>query len=215
MTYKIKPVLVVIDLQNCFVSKGDTFDKLGYDIKKYQKIIPVVKEVYQQAKLLKIPVFFSRATREQSGIDLLEKVHKIIPLKRKERIEKSPLSIKGTWDVKIIDSLKPASNDLIVEKRRDSIFQYTEFEMWLNSLKIDTLVFVGIDTSICVESSLRSAFDQGWDIILLSDATASLNKKFWKSTLMEVKENFGLVLESKEFLKNLKKKKGERFYSLY
>jgi ureidoacrylate peracid hydrolase len=211
MEYKIRPTLIIIDMQNCFVSKEGSFDKLGYKINKYQKIVPTVKYIYKKAKSLRIPVFFSQAIRERSGIDMIEKVHKILPPKRLERIERIPLSVRGTWDAEIIDELKPDSKDLIVEKRRDSIFQDTEFEMWLKSLKINTLIFTGIDTSICVESSLRDAFNKGFDVILLSDATASLNSKFHKTTLSEVKENFGLVFESKELFRRLKKKKGNEF----
>lgn len=179
MIFKIRPALVIIDLQNSFVSSRGSFDKLGYDISKYQRIVPAIQEVYRKAKSLKIPVFFSKAIREKSGIDGLEKVHKILPKKRHERIKKMMICVRNTWDSGIINMLEPRSDDLIVEKRRDSIYQDTEFELWLKSLKIDTLIFTGVDTSVCVESSLRDAFNRGWDVILLSDATASLNNGFF------------------------------------
>ncbi len=211
MNYRIRPALVIVDMQNCFVSKGGSFDKLGYKINRYRKIVPNVKYAYQKAKGLKIPVFFSKAIREKSGVDMIEKVHNIIPPKRNERIRKIPLSVRNTWDAKIIDELKPDDKDLIVKKRRDSISQDTEFEMWLKSLKVNTLIFAGVDTSICVESSLRDGFNKGWDVILLSDCTASLNTKFQKTTLEEVQENFGLVLDSKKFFRKLEKKKSKEF----
>ncbi len=207
----ILPALVIIDAQNSFISSGGSFDKLGYDISKYQRILPIIKETYQQAKSLGIPTFFSKAIREKSGIDMLDKVHKILPKKRRERIRRLPICIRGTWDSAIIDALKPSPEDLIVEKRRDSIFQDTEFELWLKSLKIDTLIFTGVDASICVESSLRDAFNRGWDIILLSDATASLNDTFYETTLREVNENFGLVLKSREFFDKLKQIDSKKF----
>jgi len=150
-----------------------------------------------------LPVFFSKALREKSGIDLLDRVHQILPPKRLERIKKVPIAVRGTWDAEIIDELKPGEEDLVVDKRRDSIFQDTEFEMWLKSLRIDTLVFTGVDTSICVESSLRDAFNRGYDIILLSDATASLNEEFYRVTLEEVREAFGLVMSVEEFFDSI------------
>jgi len=211
MKYKIRPALVIIDIQNCFLSSGGSFDKLGYAISKYQKVVPVIQEVYQKAKSLKIPLFFSQALREKSGIDMIDRVHKILPETRRDRIEKLPICVSGTWDSEIIDVLQPKDEDYIVQKRRDSIFQDTEFEMWLKSLKIDTLIFAGIDTAVCVESSLRDGFNKGFDIILLSDATCSLNDGFHKSTIKETKENFGLVIDSKKLFKNLKKLGANQF----
>jgi len=203
MAYKIVPALIIIDVQNGFVSGGGSFDRLGYDITRYQKVVPVIKNVYGRAKEMNIPVFFSQALREQSGIDMLERVHQILPIKRRERIEKMPLCIRGTWDSEIIDDLKPDEKDYVVHKRRDSVFQDTEFSLWLRSMRIDTIIFTGVDTSICVESSLRDAFNRGWDVILLSDATASMNDTFFHTTITEVGENFGLVMKAEELFRKL------------
>lgn len=204
MISKIKPALFIIDFQNAFLSPGGSFARMGYDIKEYQKVIPTLKWVYKKARFLKIPIFFSKAIREKSGVDLLEQTHQLLPEARRERIEKLPLCIRGSWDAAVIDDLKPARDDFMIEKRRDSVFQDTEVALWLRSLGIDTIIFSGIDTAICVESSLRDAFNQGWDVILLADATASMKKTFCQSTLLEVKENFGLVFKSREFFKRIK-----------
>src|SRR4030065_1724406 len=127
----MSPDLAIIDLQSGFMSPGGSFDKLGDDITKYQAIkyqaiISTVQRLHQRAKTLRIPVFFSQAIRERSGVDMLYKQHKILPEKRRERIKRVPLCIRNTWDSDIIDELMPADDDLIVQKRRDSIFQDTE-----------------------------------------------------------------------------------------
>jgi ureidoacrylate peracid hydrolase len=69
----------------------------------------------------------------------------------------------------------------------------------LESIGIDALMFCGIDTSICVEASLRDAFNEGYDVILISDATASGNIKHSESTLEVVRDYYGLVMDLKEF----------------
>ena len=204
MEYKIRPALIIIDAQNGFMSRGGSFDKLGYDISKYRRIIPILQEVYKRAKDLGIPIFLSQALREESGIDMLDKVHRILPGKRLERIGRIPLCIRGTWDSDFIAELKPDDSDYVVHKRRDSIFQDTELGMWLRSLRVDTLILTGIDTSVCVESSLRDGFNQGWDVILLSDATASSEDSFYQTSVAETRENFGLVMESRDLFDRLK-----------
>ena len=201
--YKINPALIVIDVQNGFVSKGGSYDLLKMDTSNYRAVIPVIKELIEISRAAGIPVFYTQAVRESSGIDLLTKTHKILPKSREERIMRKPICVRGTWDAGIVDDIKPAARDHIVIKRRDSAFHDTEINVWLKSLGIDTLIFSGIDTSICVETSLREAFNIGYDIILISDATASSNRKHYESTLDNVRGYYGLVMEIKEFYRYL------------
>ncbi|HVD36896.1 MAG TPA: isochorismatase family cysteine hydrolase [Nitrososphaeraceae archaeon] len=201
--YKINPALIVIDVQNGFVSKGGSYDLLKMDTSNYRAVIPVIKELIEISRAAGIPVFYTQAVRESSGIDLLTKTHKILPKSREERIMRKPICVRGTWDAGIVDDIKPAARDHIVIKRRDSAFHDTEINVWLKSLGIDTLIFSGIDTSICVETSLREAFNIGYDIILISDATASSNRKHYESTLDNVRGYYGLVMELKEFYRYL------------
>lgn len=201
--YKINPALIVIDVQNGFVSKGGSYDLLKMDTSNYRAVIPVIRELIEISRAAGIPVFYTQAVRESSGIDLLTKTHKILPKSREERIMRKPICVRGTWDAGIVDDIKPAARDHIVIKRRDSAFHDTEINVWLKSLGIDTLIFSGIDTSICVETSLREAFNIGYDIILISDATASSNRKHYESTLENVRGYYGLVMELKEFYRYL------------
>ncbi len=192
--------LVVIDMQNGFVSKGGSYDHLGMNIQEYQRIIPKAKDLIDFCRSKKIPIFYTEAVREASGIDLLTRFHRLLPLAREERL-KVPITVRGTWDAHTIDEIKPTENDLIVIKRRDGAFQDTELRVWLQSEGINTLVFCGIDTSICVETSLREAFNIGYDVILVSDATASGNKRHYETTLERVRDYYGLVLDADRFYK--------------
>jgi ureidoacrylate peracid hydrolase len=174
--------LIIIDMQNGFVSKGGSYDRLGMNIENYRKIIPKVQELISFCRNEDIPIFYTQAVREPSGIDLLLNVHRVMPKTREERLEKMPICVRGTWDARIIDEIKPKAKDHIILKRRDSAFQDTELRVWLRSVGINTLIFCGVDTSICVETSLRDAFNQEYDIILVSDATASGIKKHYDTT---------------------------------
>lgn len=205
MTYN--PALLVVDVQNGFMSKGGSYDLLGMRILNYQKILPKLKELISLCRKYNVPIFYTQAVRESSGIDLLTKTHKILPKSREERIKKRPICVRGTWDAKIVNEVKPTNKDHIVIKRRDSAFQDTETEVWLNSLKINTLIFCGIDTSICVETSLRDGFNKGYDVMLIADATASANIRHYKTTIEHVKEYYGLVMKVKEFKEVLEAKK--------
>jgi ureidoacrylate peracid hydrolase len=196
--HTVNPALLVIDMQNGFVSKGGSYDLMGIDTLKYQSIIPNVRRLIQTCRSAKIPIFFTQAVREGTGIDLLTRTHKILPKSREERIRTRPICVRGTWDADIVEEVTPTKQDHVVIKRRDSAFQDTEMEVWLRSFGIDTIIFSGIDTCICVESSLRDAFNHGYDVILISDATASMNKNYF-STTENIREYYGLVMTLDEF----------------
>lgn len=199
--YTIRPALLVIDVQNGFAAKGGSYDQLGIDISKYINVIPKIAKLIDICRTSKIPIFYTQAIREPSGIDLLTNVHRILPKSREERIRMKPICVRGTWDAEIVDEIKPTDSDHVIRKRRDSAFYDTEIGVWLKSVRIDTLIFCGIDTSISVESSLRDAFNLGYDVILMSDATASNIEKHYQSTLENVRGYYGLVMSIEEFSK--------------
>ena len=187
-------------MQNGFVSKGGSYDLMGLNVSKYSDVVPSLKQLIGFCRKVKIPIFYSQAVREESGIDLLTRSHRILPKSREERIKRRPICIRGSWDAEIVEELKPNFDDHVVIKRRDSVFQDTEVEVWLRSLGIDSIIFAGIDTSICVESSLRDAFNHGYDIILISDATSSNNLNHYNSTLDNIRNYYGLVMNLDEFI---------------
>ena len=63
------------------------------------------------------------------------------------------------------------------------------------------MIFCGVDTSICVETSLREAFNSGYDVIIVSDATASGIPKHYETTLERVRDYYGLVVDVERFYK--------------
>ena len=201
--YEINPALIVIDVQNGFVSKGGSYDLLGMETTNYTKVIPKIRDLITTCRDAGIPVFFTQAVREASGIDRLNQYpSNITKIKGRKNNEETHLH-KGTWDADIVEDVKPLEDDHIVIKRRDSAFHDTEIGVWLRSIRVDTLILCGIDTSICVETSLRDAFNLGYDIILVSDATASSNRKHYESTLENVKDYYGIVMRVRGVFYNL------------
>lgn len=197
--YTLRPALLVIDVQNGFVSKGGSYDKLGMDTSNYREAVPKMRELINFCREIGIPIFYTEAVREPSGIDLLTRVHKVLPKSREERIRKVPICVRGTWDAQTIDELKPTDAEHVIIKRRDSAFKDTEINAWFKALDINTIVFAGLDTSISVETSLRDAFNQGYDVILISDATASSSSKHYNTTLQRVRDYYGVIMDFEQF----------------
>jgi len=197
------PALLVIDMQNGFCMPGGSYEKyggnIGADIDAYRKIIPNIARVITACRETQIPVFYTQQVREASGIDLYTRLHRIIPSRRAEFLN-IPACVRGTWDAEILDELRPMKGDHIVVKRRDSSFQDTELDLWLRHAYVDTLIFTGVDTGICVDNTLMDGFNMGYDVILVEDATASSWAKMGKSTIMKVRGSYGWVLKTDKLL---------------
>jgi len=200
------PALLVIDMQNGFCMAGGSYEKyggdIGADIDAYRKIIPNIARVIAACRELQIPVFYTQQVREASGIDLYTRLHRIIPNRRAEFL-RIPACVRGTWDAEILDEIRPAEGDHIVVKRRDSAFQDTELDLWLRRAYVDTLIFTGVDTGICVENTLTDGFNMGYDVILAEDATASSWAAICKATIMKVRGSYGWVLTTDQLVEML------------
>jgi ureidoacrylate peracid hydrolase len=193
------PALLVIDMQNGYCTPGGSYEKyggnIGANLNTYRQIIANIARLAAGARQLQIPIFYTQQVREQSGIDLFTRLHRIIPERRAEFL-RIPACIRGTWDAEIIDELKPTSDDHIVIKRRDSAFQDTELDLWLRSIYVDTVICTGVDTAICVENTLTDAFNIGYDVILVEDATASSWQTIGQATVRKVAGSYGWVIKT-------------------
>ncbi len=207
---KFHPALLVIDMQNGFCSLGGSYEKyggnIGADLDAYRKIIPNIVRLVTTSRELGIPVFYTQQVREESGIDLFTKLHRIVPERRAEFL-RIPACIRGTWDAEIIDELKPQEGDHIVVKRRDSAFQDTELDLWLRSIYADTVIITGVDTVICVENTLEDAFNIGYDVILVEDATASSWSRIGEATVRKVAASYGWVIKTERLIEMLRSSK--------
>lgn len=197
------PALLVIDMQNGFCAPGGSYEEygghIGADIDAYRQIIPNITRVISACRELKVPVFYTQQVREASGIDLYTRLHRIIPSRRAEFL-RIRACVRETWDAEILDELRPTEDDHIVVKRRDSAFQDTELDLWLKSNYVDTIIFTGVDTGICVENTLTDGFNSGYDVILIEDATASSWPEIGKATIMKVRGSYGWVLTTDQLI---------------
>ena len=207
---EFRPALLVIDMQNGFCTCGGSYEKyggtIGADLDAYRHIIPNIARLLEAARELGIPIFYTQQVREESGIDLFTRLHRIVPERRAEYL-RIPACIRGTWDAEIIDELKPTKSDHIVIKRRDSAFQDTELDLWLRSTYVDTVIFTGVDTAICVDNTLTDAFNTGYDVILVEDATASSWERIGQATVRKVAGSYGWVMKTDALISILRSSK--------
>jgi ureidoacrylate peracid hydrolase len=195
--------LIVVDMQNGFCSAGGYLDKVGYDISGTRPVIESIARLLPVIRAVGIKVVFL-----QSGFDPGYKVvagpsapvwHKseAILLMRSRPELHGTLITEGTWDYQIVDELRPHDDDIVVLKSRYGGFSGTNLDQVLRAHRIRNLLFTGIATNVCVETTLREAYGLEYFPLLLEDATNQAGPPELKqATLFNVERYFGWVSDT-------------------
>src|SRR5262249_29110216 len=110
----------------------------------------------------------------------------------------------GTWDYEFVDEIEIGPDDIVVPKARYSGFCGTSLDNILRSRNIRTLLFVGIATNVCVESTIRDAYHREFYCIVVSDATTHSGPPFiQEATLYNVERFLGWVTTTSDICSTL------------
>lgn len=188
--------LLIIDMQNDFVSPGGYHHRQGRACEPMQAIIPpiryLLRELPREVKIIHVVT-----NREPDGSDDHWRIHKLLPERIRvsgETLRPEHNVVRGTWGAEIVDGLKPRPEDHIIVKRRFSAFYQTDLEMLLRCWGINTLIFTGVLAEICVETTARDAFVRDFDIVIARDGVASRDKNVFQAMLQLMGDAFGVVL---------------------
>jgi len=173
--------IIVVDMQNDFAAPGGMFDRAGIPIDAIQAIVEPIRVVLDAGRAAGMRAVFLEM---QFAADLSDAGPPDAP----NRIKQRPLRlgewmqtpsgvsgrilVEGTWNTEIVAALTGEPDDLVVTKHRYSGFYETDLDRELRAASVDTLIFAGATTSVCVESTLRDAFYRDYRCVLLSDCTA-------------------------------------------
>jgi ureidoacrylate peracid hydrolase len=196
-----KTALIVVDMQNTFCKKGGIFDYLGkLDEMKVKHVINKDKKVIEACRHKGIKIVYLRMGYRRdlsnSGGPESPNYYKelgVVAMRIHPELKGKFLTI-GTHDWEIIDELKPQPEDIIVDKHRYSGFTNTELDTILGTYNLKYLMFIGLATNVCVESTLRDAYFHEYFPILISDGCGNIGpESTQEATIWNVTEIFGWV----------------------
>ena len=114
------------------------------------------------------------------------------------------LLVENSWDWQIVDALAPEPGDHIVRKSRYSGFCRTDLEEHLRAAGIRYLLFTGVATNVCVESTARDAFMREFWPILVEDAMNNSGPDFNRqATLWNFEYAFGWLINTDQVVEAL------------
>ena len=201
-----KTAVIVIDMQNAYASPGGYLDLAGFDISGAARVIENTRGVLDVARRAGVQVIYFQNGWDPDYVEAggpgSPNFHKSNALKTmRARPELAgTLLARGTWDYELVDELKPQPGDICLHKSRYSAFFNSQLDSVLRSRGIRNLVFVGIATNVCVESTLRDGFFLEYFGIVLEDATHQAGPEFvQKAAIYNIETFFGWVSSVADF----------------
>ena len=211
-------VVIVIDMQNDFGTKGGMFDRAGINISMIQKAINPTAKVLAAARQAGIKIIYLKMGYHGDLSDLgredsPNRMRHLQIMHVGDTIDapngtKSRILIRDTWNTDIVPELKPMSGDIVLYKTRYNGFHNTDLDIILKKMGIRKLIFTGCTTSVCVESTIRDAMFRDYSPILLEDCTGepigyNFPRSNHESSLLTIEVLFGWISDSDKFVKSV------------
>ncbi len=187
--------LVVIDMQRDFAEPGGFGASLGNDVSRIQAIVPTVKRLIEGFRTAGLPVIHTMECHRPDLSDLP-------PAKRSRgnptiRIgDPGPMGrvlISGEPGTQILPELAPLPGEIVIEKPGKGAFYATRFGEVLKTLGATQLVFAGVTTEVCVQTTMREANDRGYECLLAEDATESCFPEFKAAAVAMIRAQGAIV----------------------
>lgn len=177
--------LIVIDMQRDFAEPGGFGASLGNDVSRITKIVPDVKRLIEGFRSAGLPVIHTMECHRPDLSDLP-------PAKRNRgnptlRIgDEGPMGrvlIAGEAGTDILAELAPVEGEVVIEKPGKGAFYATPLGDILKGHGIEQLVFAGVTTEVCVQTTMREANDRGYECLLIEEATESYFQDFKEAAI--------------------------------
>ena len=182
-------------MQRDFLEPGGFGETLGNDLAPVREIVPTVAALIAAFRDKGWPIFH---TRENHAPDLSD----CPPAKRLRgapslRIgDAGPMGrilIRGEAGADIVPELAPRAGEIVIDKPGKGMFYATDIGERLKAMKITQLVFAGVTTEVCVQTSMREANDRGYECLLIEDATASYFPAFKQAAIAMIRAQGAIV----------------------
>lgn len=187
--------LIMIDMQRDFIEPGGFGASLGNDVSLLAAIVPTARQLIDACRARGLTIIH---TKEAHRPDLAD-----CPPAKRERGSPSlrigdpgpmgRLLIDGEPGCDFVPELKPAAGDIVIAKPGKGAFYSTPLGEILRMRGITHLLFGGVTTEVCVQTTMREANDRGYDCLLVEDATESYFPEFKASAIEMIRAQGGIV----------------------
>ncbi|MBI4330033.1 MAG: cysteine hydrolase [Chloroflexi bacterium] len=185
--------LVVIDVQNDFCHPEGAIGRSGNDLGLVQQILPGLSAFLLGARRLGVKPVFIRNVYSA----------RYVPVSMREALERrgsKPNCLPGSWGAGFVESCGPEKDELVFEKHCYDATTNRRFTSFLKSGNYRTVVYCGVMTNVCVETTARSTAMAGYYLVVVEDCVASYDRESHRVTLRNLDKYFGRVVKSADLL---------------
>jgi nicotinamidase-related amidase len=187
-----RTALVLIEYQNEFTSDGGVLHGAVSAVMDKTGMLPKTVALVEAARAAGVTVMHAPITFAPGYGELSRHPYGIL-----KGVVDGNAFVKGTWGAAIVDDLAPADGDIVIEGKRGlDTFASTNLDFILRSKGIDTVILGGFLTNCCVESTMRSAYENGYRVITLTDCTAATSAEEHDNAIAYDYPMFSLPMES-------------------
>lgn len=209
-----KAALIIVDMQNDFCSKGGWLSHIGGDYEILQRPIKPLQSLLPLLRAEAIPIIWvnwgnreDRSNLSPSVLHVYNQDGLSVGIGEPLPENGSRVLQKGSWGAAIVDDLEVKPDDICVDKFRMSGFIDTPLDSILRNLRVETLLFAGVNLDQCVMATLQDAVNYGYDSIVLEDCCATNSPSFClDATIYNVKQCYGFVAHSSGLFAALQQK---------
>ena len=161
--------LVLIEFQNDFTSDGGTLHGAVAEVMEATGTVPNARKALDAAHAAGATVIHSPISFAPGYYEISAHPYGILA-----GVVDSTSFVKGTWGCEIVGEMAPSGEDIVLEGKRGlDAFGSTNLDFILRSKGIQTVVLAGFLTNCCVESTMRSAYEKGFEVYTLTDAVGA------------------------------------------
>ena len=180
-----KTALVVIDMQRDFIEPGGFGDTLGNNVKLLAAIVPTVKRLLDTCRKAGMTIIHTREAHRPDLSDLPPaKLRRGNPkLRIGDSSAMGRILVAGEPGNDIVPACAPLPGEIVIDKPGKGAFYATALGDILRLRGTTHLLFAGVTTEVCVQTSMREANDRGYDSLLIEDATESYFPEFKRAAM--------------------------------
>ena len=191
-----RTAVVLIEYQNDFTSEGGTLHDAVKPVMKSTNMLANTLETVKKARELGATIVHAPITFTDDYHELTAEPYGIL-----KGVVDSKSFRKRSWGSEIVEELTPEPQDIVVEGKRGlDGFASTNLDFVLRSRGITNIVLGGFLTNCCVESTMRTGYEKGYNVITLKDCTATLSEEEQRMAVEKTYPMFSRPMNHDEFL---------------
>jgi len=177
--------LVVIDMQRDFVEPGGFGESLGNDVTRLQAIVPTIARLLDAWRARGGLIVHTREAHRPDLSDCppAKRLRGAPRLRIGDPGPMGRLLVAGEPGTAIVPALAPRAGEIVIDKPGKGAFHATPLQEMLSTRGIGSLVFAGVTTEVCVQTTMREANDRGYECLIVEDATESYFPEFKAATI--------------------------------